>query len=216
MPSMKESRHLLSRALEIAGLALLAKAAISLAIQLRPTPTPPAVSFLLNNRLRRRYRAPAATLARIGLRPGMRALELGPGVGLFTVEAARLLGGAGRLLALDLQLGMLRPLARHLRAAGLANVAIGAAEAGALPLADASVDLAFLIAVLPMLPNKRRALAELRRVLRPGGILAVSEDLVEPEYVPALTTERWVRGAGFARIARFGNGLSYTLVFERR
>ena len=93
MPSMKESRHLLSRALEIAGLALLAKAAISLAIQLRPTPTPPAVSFLLNNRLRRRYRAPhveldeslashaagpaemaEATLAREDLRLAMAAL----------------------------------------------------------------------------------------------------------------------------------------------
>ena len=206
----------LSRTIEIAGLALLSKAAMSLAIQLRPTPTPPAARFLLNNRLRRRYRAPAATLARIGLRPGMRALELGPGVGLFTVEAARMLGSAGRLYALDLQIGMLRPLARHVRAADITNVAIGAAEAGSLPLPDASVDLAFLIAVLPMLPDKRRALAELRRVLRPGGTLAVSEDLVEPEYVPALLTERWVRGAGFARTAKFGNGLSYTVVFERR
>jgi ubiquinone/menaquinone biosynthesis C-methylase UbiE len=199
---------------KIASLALLAKAAASVAIQIWPTPTPPAVGFVLNSRLRRRYRAPAATLRRIGLRPGMRALELGPGVGLFTAEAARLLGDGGLLLALDLQMGMLRPLSRLAREAGLANTALGAAEAGWLPLPDASIDLAFLFAVLPMLPDKRRALAELRRVLRPGGILAVGEDLVEPEYVPAWLIRRWCRRAGFVPVASFGNGWCYTVMFE--
>lgn len=205
----------LGKVAEIIGLALLAKAAISLAIQLRPTPTPPAVGFVLNSRTRRRYRDPAGTLRRAGLRPGMRALELGPGVGLFTGEAARILGDEGTLLALDLQMGMLRPLARMVRSAGLTNVALGAAEAGALPLPDASVDMAFLFAVLPMLPDKRRALAELRRALRSGGILVVGEDLIEPEYVPALVIRRWCRRAGFVPVAAFGNGLCYTLVFER-
>lgn len=200
-------------AIRTIGALLLAKLAMSIYLQLRPMPTPPAVSFLLNSSWRRRYRDPARALAPLGLRSGMRVLELGPGVGVFTAEAARQLGADGLLLCVDLQIGMLRPLQRLVRRAGLANVSVQAGDAAALPLADASVDLAYLIAVLPMLPDKQRALAELRRVLKPGGILAVSEEFPEPEYVPMSVTAYWCRRAGFTLRARHGSFWCYTLVF---
>jgi ubiquinone/menaquinone biosynthesis C-methylase UbiE len=190
-------RLFVRRAVNVAGALLLAKLLMSIAIQLRPTPTPPIFGFLLTGRLRRRYRDPATTLAPLGLRAGMRVLELGPGAGLFSAEAARQIGHTGLLLCLDLQKGMLRPLQRLVWRAGLANVCVQAADAAALPLADGSIDLAFLIAVLPMLPDRRRALAELRRALKPGGVLAVSEEWIEPEYVPAFVTAGWCRRAGF-------------------
>jgi ubiquinone/menaquinone biosynthesis C-methylase UbiE len=202
------------RTLKIAGIVVLVKAALSIAIQLHPIPTPPIFRFLLNNRVRRRYRDPPATLARIGVEPGMHVLELGPGAGLFTDAAAHLLGDTDLLLCLDLQPTMLLPLQRLVRAAGLANVRLCAADASALPLAGGSIDLAYLIAVLPMLADKPRALAELRRILKPGGVLAVSEELLEPEYVPACVTERWCRRAGFSLQARYGSAWCYTLVFR--
>jgi ubiquinone/menaquinone biosynthesis C-methylase UbiE len=108
---------------------------------------------------------------------------------------------------------MLRPLQRLVRRAGLANTHLQAATATALPLADASIDLAFLIAVLPMLPNRCQALSELRRVLKPCGMLAVSEELIEPEYVPAFLTERWCRRAGFSLKGRRRNLWCYMLTF---
>jgi ubiquinone/menaquinone biosynthesis C-methylase UbiE len=193
---------------------LLAQLLVRIYIQLRPLPTPPFVSFLLTSSWRRRYRDPARTLAPLGLRAGIRVLELGPGVGVFTAEAARLVGRDGLLLCIDLQRGMLRPLLRLVRRAGLANVSVQAGDATALPLADGAIDLAYLIAVLPMLPDKRRALAELRRVLKPGGVLAVSEELIEPEYVPIGVTTRWCRRAGFIPRARYGNVWCYMLVCE--
>ena len=208
------ARSLLRWAVRILGAIVLAKLVMSISIQLRPTPTPPIFSFLLTSAWRRRYRDPAVTLAPIGLRAGTRALELGPGVGAFTAEAARLVGDEGMLLCVDLQKGMLRPLQRLVRQAGLEHVSLQAADAAALPLADASIDLAFLIAVLPMLANRRRALAELRRVLKPGGVLAVSEELIEPEYVPAFITSRWCRRAGFTPLARSGNLWCYMLTFR--
>ena len=208
-------RSLLRWGVRAAIALLLVQLIVRIYIQLRPIPTPPRASFLLTSGWRRRYRDPARTLAPLGMRPGMRVLELGPGVGVFTGEAARLIGPEGLLLCVDLQMGMLRPLQRLVRRAGLANVCVQAGDAAALPLANSSIDLAYLIAVLPMLPDKRRALAELRRVLKPGAILAISEELPEPEYVPLNVIVRWCRRAGFIPYARHGSAWCYMLIFTR-
>jgi len=191
---------------------VLAQLVVRIYIRLHPIPTPLRASFLLTSGWRRRYRDPARTLAPLGMRPGMRVLELGPGVGVFSGEASRLIGPDGLLLCLDLQIGMLRPLQRLVRQAGLANVCVQAGDALALPLADGAIDLAYLIAVLPMIPNQQRALTELRRVLKPGGLLAISEELPAPEYVPLSVTMRWCRRAGFAPYARYGNMWCYMLI----
>jgi len=192
-----------------------AKLLLSLAIQLCPIPTPAWARRLLHSRWRRHYRAPTRTLARLDIRPGMRVLELGPGSGLFTPAAARLLGESGQLVCVDLQMAMLRPLKQDVRAAGLRNVLLQAATAERLAFIDASFDLVLAIAVLPMVPHKHRALRELGRVLKPGGLLVVSEEILEPEYVPAMLTRYWCRRAGFTLAAQFPTGWWYMLLFRR-
>jgi ubiquinone/menaquinone biosynthesis C-methylase UbiE len=192
-----------------------AKLLLSLAIQLWPMPTPLWARWLLHCRWRRRYREPGRTLALLDIRPGMRVLELGPGSGLFTIEAARLVGEQGRLVCVDLQMAMLRPLKQDIRDLGLDNVFLQAATAERLPLSDASFDLVLAIAVLPMLRHKSQALGELRRVLKPGGVLAVSEEILEPEYVPAMLMQFWCRQAGFTLAARMRTAWWYLLLFRR-
>jgi ubiquinone/menaquinone biosynthesis C-methylase UbiE len=205
-------RALLRWGLRGAVVLVLAQAVARIYVRLHPIPTPPRASFLLTSGWRRRYRDPARTLTPLGMRPGMRVLELGPGVGVFSSEAARLIGPDGLLLCIDLQMGMLRPLQRLVRRAGIANIHVQAGDAVALPLADGSIDLAYLIAVLPMIPDQQRALNELRRVLKPGALLAISEELPSPEYVPLNVTMRWCRRAGFVPYARSGNLWCYMLL----
>src|SRR5919201_1824509 len=53
-----------------------------------------------------RRRALPRTFDAVGVRPGERVLELGPGPGVFTVEAARRVGSAGRVMAVDVPLAM--------------------------------------------------------------------------------------------------------------
>jgi len=197
-----------------AGL-LAAKMLLSLAIQLWPIPTPPWARWLLHTRWRRYYRAPRRTLELLGIQPGMQVLELGPGSGLFTLEAARLIGDQGRLVCVDLQMAMLRPLKQDIRVAGVTNVFLQAATAERLPLGDSRFDLVLAIAVLPMVRHKHQALQELRRVLKPGGLLVVSEEIVEPEYVPAVVTRRWCRRAGFTLESPIRTRWWYMLLFRR-
>lgn len=99
------------------------------------------------------------------------ALEIGSGTGYFSLNLAQL-GVVERLTATDISPGMLRRLAATAAALGLEDVRTVRTEAEQLPFADASFDLVFGHAVLHHIPDLDRALAEFRRVLRPGGVVA--------------------------------------------
>jgi ubiquinone/menaquinone biosynthesis C-methylase UbiE len=67
--------------------------------------------------------------------------------------------------------------------------------------------------VLPEIPDQTRALAELRRVLKPGGVLSITEEFLDPDYPFAFETIRRAETAGFSLEQRFGNWWLYTLNF---
>ncbi len=177
------------------------------------SPCPAALSWLVDNPLRRRYMRPV--LDRIGIRPGDHVLELGPGPGAFTVGAAQCAGAAGRLIAVDIQPEMIAQVEQRVREAGLTNVETHVASAHHLPLEDGSVDRAFLITVLPEIPDPSRALAELHRVLRKGGVLSITEEFSDPDYLFLPETIRLVEAAGFRFAERFGNLWVYTANFRK-
>ena len=179
----------------------------------RGAPCPYALSWLVNNPIRRRYMRPI--LDRVSIRPGERVLELGPGPGAFTVEAAQRVGPEGRLIAVDIQPQMIAQVEQRVREAGLTNVETHVANAYDLPLEDGSVDRAFLVTVLPEIPDHARALAELYRVLKPGGLLSITEEFFDPDYPFAFETIRRVEAVGFSLERRLGNFWCYTLNFGR-
>jgi len=177
------------------------------------SPCPAALSWLVDNPLRRRYMRPV--LARIGIQPGERVLELGPGPGAFTLGAAAKAGPDGQLIAVDIQPKMIAQVEQRVRDAGLSNVETHVASAHDLPLDAESVDRAFLITVLPEVPSPSRALAELHRVLRPNGVLSITEEFYDPDYLFVPETIRLVEAAGFRLEERFGNILVYTANFRK-
>ena len=198
----------------VVGLAGLFKVGAQVAIQIRPRITPPGVGFLLHSRARRYYRNTSRTFRPLQLCNGLRVLEVGGGTGFFTVPLAERVGPDGAVYSVELQRGMLAQQKKRVGASGAANAWLHQANALDLPFADSSFDRAVLIALLPMLSDKRRALQEIRRVLKPGGLLAVSEELPEPEYVPPIVTRRWGRQAGFEEVAVHREPWFYTVVFR--
>jgi SAM-dependent methyltransferase len=177
------------------------------------SPCPSSLSWLVNNPIRRRYMSPV--LERIGIQPGECVLELGPGPGAFTLDAARCTGANGRLIAVDIQPEMIAQVEQRVREAGLTNVETHVASAHHLPLDDGSVDRAFLVTVLPEIPEPARALAELHRVLRPDGVLSITEEFYDPDHLFLPETVRLVEAAGFRLAERFGNLLVYTVNFRK-
>lgn len=176
-------------------------------------PCPYALAWMTDNPLRRWYMRDL--LDRVGIRPGERVLELGPGPGAFTVDAAWRTKPDGSLVAVDIQPRMIAAVERKVRAAGLTNVETHVASAYELPLEGESVDRAFLVTVLPEIPDRQRALTELRRVLKPGGVLSITEEFLDPDYPLARTTIAWAEEAGFELAERYGNWWRYTLNFRK-
>ncbi|HEC34588.1 MAG TPA: class I SAM-dependent methyltransferase [Chloroflexi bacterium] len=98
-------------------------------------------------------------------------LDIGCGAGAYVEPVCRRLRGAGRLLAGDLSPGMLRDLASQPLPG---CVALFNANAMCLPLPNLSCDVVLANHVLALVPEIRQALAEIYRVLRPGGVLVAA------------------------------------------
>jgi SAM-dependent methyltransferase len=105
---------------------------------------------------------------------GSAVLEAGCGVGAQTVPLVRSSPGA-RITCVDISAGSLVAAEARVRAAGLPLPRFEQADLQALPFPDATFDHAFVCFVLEHLSRPDAALAELRRVLRPGGSLTVVE-----------------------------------------
>ena len=154
------------------------------------------------------------TLTRAHVEPGATVLEIGPGTGYFSVEASRMIGPGGRLLCLDIQPPMLAELSGHLRDAGVINAGLLLGDATRLPLAEDSVDTAYLVAVLGEIPDRPQALRELRRVLRRGGVLSITETLTDPDYQFEDSVRDVCRAVGFEPLEHTRGLLGYTMNFR--
>lgn len=154
------------------------------------------------------------TLEKFRLKPGDTVLEVGPGPGYFTIEAGQMVGPEGRVLCLDVQPEMIGFLHQRLGDQHVANAHPIVGDATNLPLADRSVDAAFLVAVLGEVPDRPGAMAELRRVLRPGGVLSFMETLTDPDYMFQDSLQDLCRASGFRFLDRSGQLLGYTMCFS--
>ena len=162
----------------------------------------------------RRFIAPVGpTLEKLRLKAGDTVLELGPGPGYFTTEAARMVGPQGRLICLDIQPEMIEILRARLDEHGVDNALPVVGDATRLPLAEGAIDAAFLVSVLGEIPDRVAALAELRRVLKPGGVLSFSEHLTDPDYVLQRELRDLCRASGFRELSCSGERLGYTMTF---
>jgi ubiquinone/menaquinone biosynthesis C-methylase UbiE len=98
--------------------------------------------------------------------------DIGCGNGLYLAELARR-GHAGAVLGVDMSPGMLRAARQRAGNTGRSGRALLTADATALPLRDAATDLTLAMHMLYHVPEPGRAVAELRRVTRPGGRVIV-------------------------------------------
>jgi arsenite methyltransferase len=110
------------------------------------------------------------TLHALALRPGERVLDVGSGPGLLVAEMAQAVGPAGHVTGLDVSDAMLALGQRRCAdLTGTGRPSFIKADATALPFADGAFDVAVSTQVYEYVADLPTALAELHRVLRPGG-----------------------------------------------
>ena len=108
------------------------------------------------------------------LAPGERVLDVACGTGLVALRAAQAVGGDGQVVGIDLSGAMVDAARQRARERGLSNASFERMDAEALAMPDARFDAALCSLGLMYMPDPARALREMRRVLRPGGRLAIA------------------------------------------
>jgi len=122
------------------------------------------------------------------LRRGEIVLDLGCGGGIDTILAARAVGREGKAIGLDMLPEMLERAALSASEATVTNVEWVRGELEALPLDDATVDVAISNGVVNLSPRKSRVFAEVYRVLRPGGRFVAADIVLDDELPPEIFT----------------------------
>jgi ubiquinone/menaquinone biosynthesis C-methylase UbiE len=108
----------------------------------------------------------------------MTVLDVGPGMGFFTLPMARMVGREGKVIAVEAQEGMLAALRKRARRAGLgARIIprIGLSNSLVLEEYDGKIDFALAFAVIHELPNVPRFFRELAAALKPGALSLIAE-----------------------------------------
>ena len=118
-------------------------------------------------------------ISNLGLRTGMRILEVSPGPGVFQRYLKKETGETGEIVALDLSMGMLRQCQKKNRDI---NVHLIHGNAQFLPFADNSFDALFHFGGVNLFNDPAKAISEFIRVVRKDGIVSWGDEGISPSY----------------------------------
>ncbi len=124
------------------------------------------------------------------LRPGERVLDLGSGGGIDVLLSARRVGPTGFAYGVDFTDEMLGLARENAERAGATNVEFLQGSIEDVPLPDAAVDVVISNCVVNLSTDKPAVLAEMSRVLVPGGRIGISDVVAEDQLTPADRAER--------------------------
>ena len=125
------------------------------------------------------------------LQPGEVVLDVGSGGAIDTILAARRVGPDGKAIGLDVVEAMIERARANVTEAGVdgwTEFLLGEMEQ--IPLPDGSVDVVISNGVLNLSARKSRALAEIFRVLKPGGRISMADLTVEGELPPEIANDQ--------------------------
>lgn len=196
----------------LAGLILLIALVWRFASRRRSLPCPTWLGWLVefNNPFAEGISA-RAIVQRLDLQPGMQVLDVGCGPGRLAIPIAAQVGPQGQVVAIDVQPGMLRRAQEKAREANINNIRFLQVGAGEGKLGRSQYDRALLVTVLGEIPDRQAALKEILDALKPGGILAVTEIILDPHFQSRGTVLRLAGTAGFREKKFYGNRLAFTL-----
>ena len=130
-------------------------------------------------------------------------LEIGPGSGYYSVEVAKKLVH-GRLEILDIQKEMLDKCKLKLDSAELRNYGTHLGDGRTLPF-DANVfDAIYMVTVFGEIENRHDFLIEAARVLKPDGVLSITEHHPDPDFESSSILQDSVESQGFTLVQKLG------------
>ena len=158
-------------------------------------------------KLRDRFRPREKVLDEVGIDPGHQVLDFGCGPGSYTKIAAKYVGRGGKVHALDIHPLAAKGVQKIASRMGLTNIETLCSDCDT-GLADGTIDVVLLYDIFHMLGDPEAVLAELNRVMKPGGVLSCSDHhMKEQNIIEGITS------GGLFELSSRGR---YTLKFVKR
>jgi ubiquinone/menaquinone biosynthesis C-methylase UbiE len=135
--------------------------------------------------IRNRLMPPGKIFAEFDIQPGHQVLDYGCGPGMFSIMAAQHTGPAGKVYALDIHPLALKMVSKKATKNNLSNVStiLSSTHTG---LGDNNMDRIICLDVLHVLEQPTEVLAELHRVLKPGGFFYLSDHHMKDDHIASL------------------------------
>ncbi len=178
-------------------------------------PCPWWLAWLLESSLMEKFERTQATLGRVGLRPGQRVLEVGPGPGRLLIPAVRRVLPGGEVVGLEIQPQMVERLKSRANQAGISNLTTILGDATKPHVSAESFDAVYLCMLLGEIPDREAALKQSLAALKPGGTLSITETFPDPHYQSRNTVRHLAESAGFRFVGYYGNWLSFSMNFVK-
>ncbi len=175
------------------------------------------IGYLLLNPFRKIFQQPENILSPY-VKEGMTVLEIGPGMGYFSIPLARMVGPAGKVVAVDMQEGMLKVLRKRAWKAGIGSrIEPRLCKQNTLDLQDLSgrIDFALIFAVVHEVPDQANLFRETAAALKPGHRLLVAEPRGHVKEKDFAATVSLAEHSGFRLVDRPGIHRSHTLLLEK-
>jgi ubiquinone/menaquinone biosynthesis C-methylase UbiE len=130
------------------------------------------IALIHDNFLRRWLDDPIKTLKTVGLKPGLKVVEVGCGPGFFTIPAAEIVGSNGLVYAVDVHPRAIERVKQKIESKGIKNVCPMPTNASNIRLPEQSIDLVFMFGLPYIVGGQENVIFEMHRILKPGGILS--------------------------------------------
>lgn len=176
---------------------------------------PHQMSFILLIPLRNLLLSPGQLVKRLELRSEDNVLEVGCGPGYFSPAVAGTLT-AGKLVLADIQQEMLDRARRRMQKKGAFNAEYYLCDGFAFNFPDALFDRIFMINVIGEVENKEAYIKGFDRILKPGGILSISELVGNPDKLTVNEMKALLRNTNLEFCKLYGNRINYTVNFKKK
>jgi ubiquinone/menaquinone biosynthesis C-methylase UbiE len=149
------------------------------------------------------------------IKEGWIVLDIGPGMGYFTIPMAKLVGPSGKVIAADLQRHMLDAIYRRAVRAGVQDrIILHQTKVNEIGLA-VPVDFCLAFWMVHEVRERKRFLSQIASILKPSGILLVAEPILHVSKVNFTATLNFAQEIGFQVIDRPKIFLSNTAVLKK-
>lgn len=173
---------------------------------------PHQMAWVLDLPARRFICSPRKHADRLPIGERSTVLELGPGSGYYSIEVARRIP-KGHLELFDIQQEMLEKCRSKFQAAGINNVGYTLGNGSDPPFKENTFDVVYMVTVFGEIEDQTSCLTGIKRILKPGGSLSISEHYPDPDFTSLSEVKEAAISAGFKFTYSLGRRWSFTANF---